>query len=313
MSFSRCCAKRIAGALTISALSLLAAQATEQDLAVDDPAAGLAAWRSVESVLTHPRCLNCHTMTDYPRQGDERRPHGLKITRGPDGHGEGPKCQACHTDANQPSTGIPGAKDWHMAPLAFAWESEPGKPASGAAICKTLKHVDDDEAEPDFERLIEYAQLASFVQWGWEPGKRLAGAQRTTPLLTHTEFVEALKRWISAGAPCPGDEPTADDAAAMDPAERAEAARPPVDLAPSDPAPLQAAPVDPVAPDAEPQEAVPSQPNAVPADPPSLEDRPDAAAGEQAPSAVPPDDASPSATEPPATNLPPPDAAPAAR
>lgn len=308
MSFSRCCAKRIAGALTISALSLLAARA-EQGVPVDDPAAGLAAWRSVESVLTHPRCLNCHTMTDYPRQGDERRPHGLKVKRGPDGHGEGPKCQACHTDANQTSTGIPGAKDWHMAPLAFAWESEPGKPAPGSAICATLKHTDDDESEPDFERLIEYAQLASFVQWAWEPGKRLAGTERTTPLLTQTEFVEALKRWISAGAPCPGDAAPADDSAAtIAPVEDAEA-----EPAPRDPAPLQAMPVDPAPPEAQPKEIAPAEPDATPAEPPSLEDRPDAAAGEQAPSPATPNDASPLATEPPATDPPPPEAAPTAR
>ena len=80
-----------------------------------------------------------------------------------------------------------------------AWQARPG-----SAICATLKRADDDESEPDFERLIEYAQLASFVQWAWEPGKRLAGTERTTPLLTQIEFVEALKRWISAGAPCPG-------------------------------------------------------------------------------------------------------------
>ena len=158
-----------------------------------------------ESVLTHPRCLNCHTMTDYPRQGDERHPHSLQVKRGPDGHGGAPKCQACHDAANQVTTGIPGAPDWHMAPLAFAWESEPGKPASGAAICATLKRSDEAGAEPDYERLIEYAQLAPFVQWAWEPGKRRDGAERTTPPIAHEAFVTALKRWISAGAPCPAE------------------------------------------------------------------------------------------------------------
>jgi mono/diheme cytochrome c family protein len=27
--------------------------------------AGLAAWQQVYSVLTHPRCINCHTATNY--------------------------------------------------------------------------------------------------------------------------------------------------------------------------------------------------------------------------------------------------------
>ena len=40
-------------------------------------AQGLAAWAQVYSVLTHPRCINCHTATDYPQQGDERRRRAL--------------------------------------------------------------------------------------------------------------------------------------------------------------------------------------------------------------------------------------------
>jgi hypothetical protein len=169
----------------------------------DDPVLGLAEWRAIESVLTHPRCLNCHTMTDYPRQGDERSPHSLDVKRGEDGHGDALKCEACHTAANQAEAGIPGAPDWHLAPLDFAWESEPGQPAGGAAICATLKRSGEEGAEPNYERLIEYAQFASFAQWAWDPGKRPDGSERTTPPLSQQAFVTSLKRWISAGAPCP--------------------------------------------------------------------------------------------------------------
>jgi hypothetical protein len=189
---------------------LLASPGAGQELVADDREAGLEAWRKMQSVLTHPRCLNCHTVSDYPRQGDDRRPHGLGVRRGPDGHGVAPKCQACHREANQRASGIPGAKDWHMAPPALAWESEPGKPASGAAICATLKPQDEEGYEPDYERLIEYAQLAPFVLWAWEPGKRLGGEERTLPLLSHEAFVEAMKRWISAGAPCPAGDAVAE-------------------------------------------------------------------------------------------------------
>ena len=36
---------------------------------------GLAAWGQVYSVLTSPRCINCHTATNYPQQGDDRHRH----------------------------------------------------------------------------------------------------------------------------------------------------------------------------------------------------------------------------------------------
>jgi len=272
----------MAAALTMSALSMFAARAAGQDVVIGDVTEGLAAWRSVESVLTHPRCLNCHTMTSYPRQGDERRPHALEVKRGPDGHGEGTKCRACHTDANQTATGIPGAKEWHMPPLALAWESEPGEPATGAAICATLRRADDDAAEPDFERLIEYAQLASFVQWAWQPGQRQDGTERSTPLLTHEEFVAALKRWISAGAPCPGGDATdaspspvapPDEAASEAPASTDLPTTPDTPASSEVPAPTDASasPDAPVSSEAPPSNApasseVPTAPDAAPAE-----------------------------------------------
>ncbi len=32
-------------------------------------------WTEVASVLRHPRCMNCHTFTEFPRQGDDRHRH----------------------------------------------------------------------------------------------------------------------------------------------------------------------------------------------------------------------------------------------
>ena len=184
---------------------------------VDDLLGGLAEWAKIESVLTHPRCLNCHTTTDYPTEGDKRRPHMLPIWRGPDGHGTTMKCQTCHGETNR--AGVPGAQDWHMAPLSLAWEKAPGERASSAAICATLKHGEDD----DFEGLIEYAQFASFVQWAWEPGKRRDGTERSTPPLRRNGFVDSVKRWISAGAPCPppAPMPSAEVTGAVSPPEAA--------------------------------------------------------------------------------------------
>ena len=48
---------------------------------------GLAAWEQVYTVLTHPRCINCHTAKSYPQQGDDRHRHFANVVRGPDGKG----------------------------------------------------------------------------------------------------------------------------------------------------------------------------------------------------------------------------------
>ena len=47
--------------------------------------AGLAAWQQIYAVLTHPRCLNCHTATNYPQQGNDRHRHFANVVRGREG------------------------------------------------------------------------------------------------------------------------------------------------------------------------------------------------------------------------------------
>src|SRR5262247_893122 len=72
-------------------------------------AQGLAAWEQVYSVLTSPRCINCHTATNYPQQGDERRRHVANVVRGPEDRGvPGLNCAGCHQETNADSTGVPG-------------------------------------------------------------------------------------------------------------------------------------------------------------------------------------------------------------
>src|SRR5438094_6734420 len=70
---------------------------------------GLAAWEQVYSVLTSPRCINCHTATDYPQQGDNRHRHFANVIRGSEGKGvPALNCVGCHQAANADSTGVPG-------------------------------------------------------------------------------------------------------------------------------------------------------------------------------------------------------------
>ncbi|HET8892334.1 MAG TPA: hypothetical protein VFQ41_25795, partial [Candidatus Angelobacter sp.] len=57
----------------------------------------LRAFRQVASVLTSPRCLNCHVPDDGPLQGDDDHPHTMNVKRGADGKGSAAlRCFACH-------------------------------------------------------------------------------------------------------------------------------------------------------------------------------------------------------------------------
>jgi hypothetical protein len=59
------------------------------------------AFKQIVPVLRHPRCMNCHSKGDYPRQGDDRHQHRMKVRRGPLGMGvTAQKCSTCHQDHN---------------------------------------------------------------------------------------------------------------------------------------------------------------------------------------------------------------------
>src|SRR5258707_10204335 len=100
---------------------------------------GLAAWEEVYSVLTSPRCINCHTATNYPQQGDDRHRHFANVIRGPEGKGvPGLNCISCHQSANADSTGVPGGHNWHLAPLSMRWQDANDRPLSSAVVCRSL-------------------------------------------------------------------------------------------------------------------------------------------------------------------------------
>src|SRR5262245_58593159 len=93
---------------------------------------GLEAWRVIESVLVHPRCINCHTTSEFPRQGDDRHPHQFRVVRGPDDRGApAAPCASCHQEDNQTSSGVPGAPNWRLAPLKMSFERAPGVAMQG--------------------------------------------------------------------------------------------------------------------------------------------------------------------------------------
>ena len=166
-------------------------------------AQGLAAWEQVYSVLTHPRCINCHTATNYPQQGDDRRRHVANVVRGPEGKGvPGLNCGGCHQESNADSTGVPGGHNWHLAPLSMRWQDINDRPLSSAAVCRALTDRSKNN-NLDGPGLLRHNEEEPLVKWAWAPGRRPDGSMRTLPPMTHEEFVAATRRWVEAGTPCP--------------------------------------------------------------------------------------------------------------
>ena len=155
----------------------------------------LLAFRAVASVLTSPRCLNCHSSYDGPLQGDDNHPHAMNVRRGVDGKGSPAlRCFACHQSENGKAVHMPpGAADWQLPPqkMPMAW-----KGLSMGELCRTVKDPAKN-GNRSLQDLIPHMDT-SLVRWAWNPGPG-----RTTPPLSHDEFVSRLKEWIDTGAACP--------------------------------------------------------------------------------------------------------------
>ncbi len=163
------------------------------------PAGPAAMFARIATVLRSPRCLNCHTVTDFPRQGDDRHAHIYFITRGSDDRGQPwARCTSCHGDANNDATGIPGRPDWHMAPLSMGWEG-----LSDSQLChRLLNPADNGHRSP--EQIYEHVAFdRQFVAWAWSPGRNIQGVPRTVPPIPRDAFTQLVKQWVAAGAPCP--------------------------------------------------------------------------------------------------------------
>jgi len=187
------------------ALALMAAAFAKTAKLADSnsTAQGLAAWEQVYSVLTHPRCINCHTATNYPQQGDDRHRHVANVVRGPEGKGvPGLNCASCHQETNADSTGVPGGHNWHLAPPEMRWQDTNDQPLSSAAVCRQLTDRSRNH-NLDGPGLLKHHEEEALVKWAWNPGIRPDGTARTLPPMTHEQFVAATRRWVEAGTPCP--------------------------------------------------------------------------------------------------------------
>jgi len=192
-----------ASIILLAAIALGSASLAKPKTLLAQKGDGLAAWQQVYSVLTSPRCINCHTASNYPEQGDNRSRHFANVVRGPGGTGvAGFRCVTCHQKENADSTGVPGGKNWHLAPLSMKWQDLNDRPLSSVDVCRAII----DRARNgglNGAALLKHHTEEPLVLWAWSPGRRVDGSMRTLPPLTHDEFVAATKQWVDAGMPCP--------------------------------------------------------------------------------------------------------------
>ena len=190
----------LAGALWLSR-SIAAAEQPAAAAPNPKSAAGAAAsdqgalFTAFVPVLRHPRCMNCHSNGDFPRQGDDGHPHAMNVRRGPDGHGvTAEKCSTCHQDHNLVGAHLPpGAPNWGLPPSTpMIWQG-----LTDSQICQSIKDPKQNKNR-NIEQLVEHLTEDKLVMWSWNPGDG-----RTPVPMPHDEFASKVRAWQAAGAPCP--------------------------------------------------------------------------------------------------------------
>ncbi|MDW4500251.1 hypothetical protein R5H30_19850 [Sulfitobacter sp. D35] len=166
---------------------------------------GLAAWNNIHTVLSHPRCLNCHVGADnLPLWGTVEAPeqiHGMAINAGESRIGaETLSCNACHQTSTRPNS-VPRAPphtgmDWRLAPVEFQWTDR-----SSAEICAQMRDPARNggrDAAGLVEHILHDAELIGFITWSFDPG---AGRDPAPGSLR--AHLEDMAVWTTAGMPCP--------------------------------------------------------------------------------------------------------------
>src|SRR5215471_9885288 len=153
-------------ALTATLLVTLGATAPKGTTAKPDDGS---LFSALTPVLRHPRCLNCHSTGDFPRQGDDGHPHAMNVRRGKDGQGvTAEKCSTCHQEQNLAGLHMPpGAPNWHLPPAAtpMIWQGR-----SDAEICRQIKDPKQNGGR-SVQKIVEHMREDKLVMWAWSPGE----------------------------------------------------------------------------------------------------------------------------------------------
>lgn len=189
-----------AGAVQKVALPEVAANALRapQDFAaIEAPAErSKALFLEASRVFLHPRCANCHPSGDVPLQGMNGQPHDPPVVRGPEDKGAvGMECTSCHQDRNLAHARVPGAPNWHLAPIEMAWVGK-----SPRHLCEQLKDPKRNGGKT-LAQLVEHNAHDELVGWGWRPGW-----DREPAPGTQEQFGAIIAAWVETGAECPNEE-----------------------------------------------------------------------------------------------------------
>jgi hypothetical protein len=159
----------------------------------DRAARSRALFGEVAKVLTHPRCVNCHTPDESPRQGDHHVIHDPPVARGTGDRGvAGMQCTGCHQDHNLELARVPGAPGWHLAPLSMVWlDKSPGD------ICAQISDPTRN-GQRSLAQIQDHLAHDKLVAWGWSPGAHRAPAPGN-----QAELGALFQAWIDSGAVCP--------------------------------------------------------------------------------------------------------------
>lgn len=153
------------------------------------------AFESMVTVLHHPRCMNCHSKGDFPRQGDDSHRHTMNVRRGLHGNGvAGMRCSTCHQDFNLAGLHVPpGAPEWHLPSPAMPmiWEG-----LTDRQLCELFKDPKQN-GNRNVDEIVEHMN-SPLVLWGWNPGEG-----RTPIPVPQKEFLAKAKEWAAKGAACP--------------------------------------------------------------------------------------------------------------
>ena len=173
----------------------------------DEPGA-IAAFNAAYSVLSHPRCVNCHPSGTAPLQGDDGHPHAFRVRRGPDGGGiAAERCSNCHQAANLAGAHMPPGAPFPLeakeSPFTPRWRLPSSQTPmvfqgrTAAQLCRQLK-TPGQNGGLSLDQLVHHVQSDPLVLWGFDPGEG-----RTRPPLSHAEFVQRIIEWVSKGGACP--------------------------------------------------------------------------------------------------------------